>query len=198
MLENHGTSKLLTLFQHGRVARLGRGFAKLLEGGLAVVKRRDRFFWRKSGGDFLHPWHFCSAFLTVMGQAEHVMPGTLKVTVLLVAKAGLATPMTLTMTLKTPVCQYCNIDTLLGVCPIIVRRPFERPEQPRPFIIAHGRSGYACGCGQLADGVRAVHDGRWPHRVLWYPSVSNDTSRNTCGDPSIGRIALRPLAAPAA
>src|SRR5262245_21553775 len=66
-------------------------------------------FGSKVAATFSTPFTFCSAFLTVMGQAEQVMPGTRKVTVLLVASAGLAQPMALTMTPKTPIFHGCNI-----------------------------------------------------------------------------------------
>src|ERR1051326_329184 len=44
---------LLTCFRQGRIACVGGGFAQLLKGGFAVVKRHDGFLWLKGGG---HPF----------------------------------------------------------------------------------------------------------------------------------------------
>ena len=77
-----------SLFDAGGVARVCGGFGQGVGIGLRVVEGDDGFPFSKLTSAFSTPATLDRAFLTVIGHASQVMPGTDKVTVLAAAQAG--------------------------------------------------------------------------------------------------------------
>jgi hypothetical protein len=80
-----------SLLDTGRIARVFGGLGQLLHAGLGIIEGDNRFACLEGTSTLLTPSTLEIAFLTVIGQAEQVMPGTDSVTVWVAAHRGATT-----------------------------------------------------------------------------------------------------------